>query len=80
MVKLDDKGWFWKPVALLLMSALITGSGAFIYTTCMFVTKAEAREMIEMAPYPWIIDRKFVLHSLSEIQKDVRYIVESCHE
>ena len=69
-----DKGWFWKPVALVLLTALLTGSGAYMYTTSMFCTKAEAKDMVDNAPYPWNLDRKFVLQALVDIKADVREI------
>lgn len=73
----NGAGWFWKPVALLCISALLTGAGFVVFMTGVhgtFVTRAEAREMVNNAPFPWNADRKYVLESLTEIKEDTKYI------
>jgi hypothetical protein len=75
--ELDDKGWFWKPVALFLLGSVLSLGMMVAREHVMlrgFCTKAEAKEMIRLAPYPWIEDRKYVLQALQEIKADVSYI------
>ena len=71
----SGEGWFWKPVAIGLMSFLTAMTLMVMREHVLlrdFVTKAEAKEMIEHAPFPWIEDRKYVIETLSEIKKDVK--------
>jgi len=70
-------GWFWKPIAIFLMGALLTGASMMFREHVMlrgFCTKAEAKEMVKNAPYPWIQDRKYVLETLSDIKNKVSNI------
>ena len=67
----------WKPIALFLLGAILSLSLMIAREHIMlmdFVTKAEAKEMISIAPYPWNVDRKYVLEALTEIKSDVKDI------
>ena len=73
----NGKGWFWKPLALFMMGAILSLSMMVAREHLMlrdFITKAEAKEIIKMAPHPWTQDRKYVLKTLQHIQDDVEFI------
>ena len=70
------EGWFWKPIALITVSSLITGSGFFIKESIAkkdFVTRAETQAIIKNES-PYLHDRKFILSTLEKIQIDVDFI------
>lgn len=70
------EGWFWKPIALITLTALITGSGFLIRDSLSqhgFITRTEAQAMIKTEA-PYTLDRKFILSALEKIQKDIEII------
>ena len=68
-------GWFWKPIAIALMSALFAFSLMLFREHWLirdFITRAEAKEMVDTAPSLYAKDQKYIIETLSDIKKDVR--------
>lgn len=65
-------GWFWKPLSISIISFTVGLTLMVLREHVMlreFITKAEAQEMIENAPYPYIPDKKAISERFDSIDK-----------
>lgn len=63
-----------------LLGTLLSGLVFFFkdwMQTKDFITRVEAQDMVNSAPFPYVTDRKYILESLNKLQKDVDFIKDN---